>query len=70
MTSKTRKVLTALFERFLEEPELLPTEWATSLSGKDEAERARIVADYVASMTDRYALLEYERIFEMGPILV
>ena len=70
MTSKTRKVLTALFERFLEEPELLPTEWASSLSGKDEAERARIVADYVASMTDRYALLEYERIFEMGPILV
>ena len=33
-------------------------------------EKARIIADYVASMTDRYALLEYERIFETGPILV
>jgi dGTPase len=32
-------------------------------------QKARIIADYVASMTDRYALLEYERIFEPGPIL-
>jgi len=31
--------------------------------------KARVIADYLASMTDRYALLEYERIFETGPIL-
>ncbi len=69
MTSKTKKVLTALFNRLLEEPNLLPTDWSKRLAGKDDAGRARIVADYVASMTDRYALLEYKRIFDMGPIL-
>ena len=70
MTSKSRKVLKALFDRLLAEPQLLPTDWANRMSGKEKNAQARIVSDYVASMTDRYALLEYERIFEMGPILV
>ena len=34
-----------------------------------KSHKARVIADYLASMTDRYALLEYERIFETGPIL-
>jgi dGTPase len=69
MTSKSKHLLTELFERLLEEPNLLPTEWQTALENKGEVQQARIIADYVASMTDRYALLEYERIFEPGPIL-
>ena len=70
MTSKSKRVLTALFTRLSEEPNLLPTEWRQRCEGTDEKIKARIIADYLASMTDRYALLEYERIFEMGPILV
>ena len=58
----------ALFTVFMEEPNLLPHDWQGKLSD-DEMTKARIIADYVASMTDRYALLEYERIFDQGPIL-
>ena len=70
MTSKSKKQLAALFDRLLSETNLMPTEWQHKLTEQPEAEKARIIADYVASMTDRYALLEYERIFETGPILV
>ena len=70
MTSKSKKALTALFERLFEEPDLLPTEWQNKFQKHEDKKKARIIADYLASMTDRYALLEYERIFEMGPILV
>ena len=70
MTSKSKKQLAALFDRLLSETNLMPTDWQLKLADKTETEKARIIADYVASMTDRYALLEYERIFETGPILV
>ena len=70
MTSKSKKQLAALFDRLLSETDLMPTEWQDKLKDQTRAEKARIIADYVASMTDRYALLEYERIFETGPILV
>ena len=43
-----------------------------TLNGDSEMtkiERARIIADYIASMTDRYAILEHERLFDLGPIL-
>ncbi len=69
MTSKSRHLLTKLFTRLLEEPNLLPPNWQAKLESKNEYYVARVIADYVASMTDRYALLEYERIFEPGPIL-
>ena len=69
MTSKSRKTLTALFQRFTEEVNLLPTDWQEKAEKGDEKHKARVIADYLASMTDRYALLEYERIFETGPIL-
>jgi dGTPase len=69
MTSKSRKALAALFQRFSEEVNLLPTDWQKLAASGDEKHKARVIADYLASMTDRYALLEYERIFETGPIL-
>ncbi len=69
MTSKSKKLLTALFHRFMDEENLLPTEWQHLVTEAQKVEKARIIADYLASMTDRYALLEYERIFETGPIL-
>ncbi|MEC7210547.1 MAG: deoxyguanosinetriphosphate triphosphohydrolase [Pseudomonadota bacterium] len=73
MTSKARRVVTELFELFMSETNTLPTEWQThdglALAGMDETARARIIADYIASMTDRYAMLEYQRLFEPGPIL-
>ena len=73
MTSKAKRVVTDLFNLFMSETNTLPVEWQ---GGKDNAigtlavgDRARIIADYIASMTDRYAILEHERLFELGPIL-
>jgi dGTPase len=63
MASKARRVVRELFQLFLAEPECLPAEWAVT-SGASEAERARIVADYLAGMTDRFALDEHRRLFD------
>ena len=68
MTSKARRVMTALFEAFLTDPRLMPEEHS-STAERLEAEqgmagRARAVADYIAGMTDRYAILEHRRLFD------
>ncbi|MGD9617262.1 MAG: deoxyguanosinetriphosphate triphosphohydrolase [Alphaproteobacteria bacterium] len=63
MASKARRVVHELFQLFLAEPGCLPCEWAVP-SGASAAERARIVADYLAGMTDRFALDEHRRLFD------
>ena len=73
MTSKAKRVVTDLFNLFMSETNTLPMEWQNGPAGNiaegEVADRARIIADYVASMTDRYAILEHQRLFELGPIL-
>jgi dGTPase len=68
MTSKARRVLKALFDAFFDEVSLMPPEHrdAALISEKERgpAGRARAVADYVAGMTDRYALIEHSRLFD------
>ena len=70
MTSKARRVVQQLFEAFFRDVSLMPTEHrdqalqAESAHGNDG--RARAVADYIAGMTDRYAILEHRRLFEPG----
>jgi dGTPase len=63
MSSKARRVLRELFQLFLAEPECLPGEWR-ALTGGGTAETARVVADYLAGMTDRFALDEHRRLFD------
>ena len=63
MSSKARRVVRELFRLFLAEPGRLPAEWR-ALTGGSEAERARLVADYLAGMTDRFALDEHRRLFD------
>jgi len=68
-TSKARRVVRDLFSLFMSEPSCLPTEWQQYLTDAqatdDPTRRARIVGDYIAGMTDRYALLEHRRLFDM-----
>jgi dGTPase len=68
MTNKANTVVHGLFDAFFGRPELLPTEHHESArdmeSQAGEAGRARAVADYIAGMTDRFAILEYERLFD------
>ncbi len=66
MTSKARRIVTDLFGIFLSGPQLLPPDYQTG-SG-DVLEQARKVADYIAGMTDRYAMREYRRLFAVDEI--
>ena len=65
MTSKARRVVRDLFGLFNEEPECLPTEWRHKRDACDEETAGQVVADYVAGMTDRYALNEHQRLFDL-----
>jgi dGTPase len=67
MTSKARRVVRELFDAFFNDPALLPDEHEarTRLElAPGPAGRARAVADYIAGMTDRYAILEHSRLFD------
>ncbi|MFO1114236.1 MAG: deoxyguanosinetriphosphate triphosphohydrolase [Beijerinckiaceae bacterium] len=62
---KATEIVERLFPLFLSTPGAMPLEWAGLFKGaRDEAARARIVADYIAGMTDRYALGEYKRLVD------
>ena len=65
MTSKARRVVKDLFKLFLAEPECLPDDWRKRAGKPDSAETAELVADYVAGMTDRFALDEHVRLFDL-----
>ncbi|MGH8240756.1 MAG: deoxyguanosinetriphosphate triphosphohydrolase, partial [Steroidobacteraceae bacterium] len=70
MTAKARRVITELFNAFLGDVNLMPPEFRDAARlGKEsrgDAGRARTVADYIAGMTDRYAILEHRRLFDAG----
>ncbi|MGH6684561.1 MAG: deoxyguanosinetriphosphate triphosphohydrolase family protein, partial [Pseudolabrys sp.] len=62
-------VLRDLFTHYAETPADLPAEWTEGFGSLDEATRMRRIADYVAGMTDRYALVEHARYFKETPEL-
>lgn len=59
-------MLNDLFPLFMSKPEMLPEHWRPEAFAASETERARIVLDYVAGMTDRYAMAEWERLCARG----
>jgi dGTPase len=59
-------VVRELYELFLAEPDHLPADWQRTLDGPGGAQTARTAGDYIAGMTDRYALRTYEEL--IGPI--
>ena len=61
MTNKARRIVRELFQAFLSDPRLLPPDHR-----RDAPDQARAIADYIAGMTDRYAIREHRRLFEMG----
>jgi dGTPase len=62
MTARVQVVLEELFAAFMADVETMPAEFAQAAAQGDETHRARVVADYIAGMTDRYAFAEHERI--------
>jgi dGTPase len=67
--SDAEAVIFDLFARYADEPEQIPAEWAQCLEAGDEAARLRRVGDFIAGMTDRYALVEHARLFDSTPEL-
>lgn len=63
MTTKARRIVRELFEAFLADPRLLPGQYRER---GEQADMARSVADYIAGMTDRYAIREHGRLFAVG----
>jgi dGTPase len=59
----------ALFARYLDRPDDMPAEWAQIVDSGDPAARSRHIADFIAGMTDRYALMEHARLFDSTPEL-
>ena len=64
MTEKARRIVRDLFAAFRDEPRLLPPDHRRRV----EAEGPRAIADYVAGMTDRYAIREHRRLFTLGEV--
>jgi dGTPase len=61
--NRAKDVVTALFEAFSADPAKLPSDWAKACGGKGDARTVSVVRDYIAGMTDNYALREYSRVF-------
>ena len=61
MRRKARLVVRELFELFTQAPELMPRDW-NHCAALGATERARVVADYIAGMTDRFALQEHRKL--------
>lgn len=60
---KAKMVVEELFGALSREPSLLPADWAAGCGQAGDGATARMVRDYIAGMTDRFALQEYRRIF-------
>jgi len=66
MSSEARGIVRDLFALYLAEPQYLPNEWRRLAGPPDDAQTARVAADYIAGMTDRFALDEHRRLFGTG----
>lgn len=64
MTAKAKRVVRDLFTQFFDDPDCLPDEWRERADGAGTSRTARVVADYIAGMTDGYALREHSRLFQ------
>ena len=62
-------VVRDLFARYSARPQDLPAEWREGLAASSELARSRRIADFIAGMTDRYALAEHMRLFDSTPEL-
>ena len=62
-------VVGRLFARYLSDESALPDAWRAAQRGLSERARARVIADFVAGMTDRYAIAEHARLFDAAPEL-
>jgi dGTPase len=64
--SQARRILREMFQLFLTEPDVLPPMWARRVKAASSAQgKAQAVCDYIAGMTDRYAIEEHRKLFHL-----
>ena len=66
MTSKAQRIVRDLFQIFMQDVKLMPDEFQQRANLDSPTDQARAVADYIAGMTDRYAIREYQRLFTVS----
>jgi dGTPase len=66
MSAKAQRIVRELFEVFMHDPSLLPDDYQKQ--SNNDQNKARAVADYIAGMTDRYAIREYQRLFTVSEL--
>jgi dGTPase len=66
MRVKASRIVRELFEAFMTDPVLLPFDY--QVTSGDTMKQARKIADYIAGMTDRYAIREHKRIFSLDEL--
>jgi dGTPase len=65
---RARRVMRALFDAYMNDPKLLPPNWQEEAHPADTPRYARQVCDFIAGMTDRYALEQHKRLFDLDPL--
>jgi dGTPase len=66
--SRAQRVIRDLFESYLADPTRLPATWREDSFTDDRSRYARQVCDFIAGMTDRYAIDQHKRLFDLGPV--
>ena len=65
MMAQAKRVVEDLFEMFIKNPSILPTEYQALCDGPETVQTARVVSDYISSMTDSFAISEHEKLFSV-----
>ena len=64
--SQARRILAEMFQLFLREPDVMPNDWGLKgQAAASDRERARLACDYIAGMTDRFAIEEHRKLFQL-----
>ena len=66
MMGQASRVVTELFELFIQDPSILPTDIRAACEGPNNHITARIVCDYIAAMTDAFAIAEHKKLFSVS----
>ena len=67
MTSKAKRIVSDLFKIYSEEQDCLPEYWRQKCNeAKEEFSKNRIIADYIAGMTDRFAVNEHKKLYDFN----
>ena len=64
MTTKAKHIVSELFKIYYKESNLLPFQWNIKIKRENKINKARVISDYIAGMTDRFAIKEYQKLFD------